>query len=52
MYRGIGKAGGVGGSLAATGAPNMAVFLAAALGVIVAGVCLLRAGTVLRKPKR
>ena len=52
MYRGIGKAGGVGGGLAATGTPHVALFLALALGFVVAGVCLLRSELVLRKSSR
>ena len=52
MYRGIGKAGGLGGTLAMTGAPNVAVFLAIALGFIVVGLCLLRSELVLRKSSR
>lgn len=52
MYRGIGKAGGIGGGLAVTGAPNVAVFLALALGLVVTGACLLRSELVLRKSSR
>jgi len=52
MYRGIGKAGGLGGGLAMTGAPHLAVFLVAALGFIVVGVCLVRSELVLRKSSR
>jgi hypothetical protein len=52
MYRGIGKAGGLGGALAMTGTPNIAVFLAVALGFVVVGVCLVRSELVLRKSSR
>ena len=52
MYRGLGKAGGLGGGLAATGAPNFAVMLAIALGCLVVGVCLARTELVLRKSGR
>jgi hypothetical protein len=52
MYRGIGKAGGLGGGLAMTGAPNVAVFLAVALGFLVVGACLARSELVLRKSSR
>jgi len=52
MYRGIGKAGGIGGGLAMTGAPNVAVFLAVGLGLVVVGVCFVRSELVLRKSSR
>jgi hypothetical protein len=38
--------------LAATGAPNLAVFMAIALGFAVIGACLLRTTTVLRQSER
>ena len=52
MYRGVGKAGGVGGGLAVTGAPNVAVFLIVALGLVVAGAWIVRTEMVLRKNDR
>jgi hypothetical protein len=52
MYRGVGKAGGAGGALAVTGAPNIAVYLAVALGLFVVGACIWRTEMVLRKSDR
>ncbi|HEV2344305.1 MAG TPA: hypothetical protein VGS97_09450 [Actinocrinis sp.] len=52
MYRSLGNAGGAGGALAVTGAPNVAVFLAVALALVVTGACLLRNATVLQRPGR
>jgi hypothetical protein len=52
MYRGFGKAGGGGGPSPATGAPNVAVFLAITLALVVTGACILRNATVLQRRGR
>jgi hypothetical protein len=52
MYRTVGKAGGVGGGLAVTGAPNVAVFLVVALALVVAGAWIVRTEMVLRHTDR
>ena len=51
MYRSVGKAGGIGGSLAATGTPNLAVMLAIVLALVVTGACVLRSATILQRQK-
>ena len=51
MYRSVGKAGGA-GALAATGAPNVAVFLGIAFLTALVGVCLMRSAIVLRRSER
>lgn len=52
MYRSLGKAGGLGGGLAATGAPNVALTVAVALACVVVGVCLLRTAMMRRQVGR
>ncbi len=52
MYRGLGNAGGAGGALAVTGAPNLAVFFAVALALVVTGALVLRNVTVLQRRER